>query len=204
METPPPQEPLRMKIVVIGSQSVGKTSIINAYVYKGKEMITKPTINLAFSKKDVEIGDRLIHLQICDTAGQEQFQSVCPNFYRDAQGALVVFDVTSLQSFQRIRYWIDELSATMRDPFIFCIVGNKTDKSDKRIIKVEDGLKLASENDALYQETSALTGRGIALAFGKLCEKFVKISNGREATHIPNETAKLDQPVKRDEQEKCC
>jgi small GTP-binding protein len=194
-----------MKIVVIGSESVGKSSIINAYILEGNEIPVTPTIQLAFSQKDVEVGDRLIHLEIRDTAGQERFQSVCPNFYRDDQGALVVFDVTSLPSFQRIRYWIDELSATMPDSFIVCVVGNKTDRSDERIVTVDDGRRFASENDAFYQETSAITGRGIEAAFGKLCEKFVEMSKGREAMHIPNGTVDLENHVKTAEEEgKCC
>jgi small GTP-binding protein len=202
MEVASPPEPLRMKIVVIGHHSVGKTSIINAYISEGNDIVTQPTIQLAYSQKDHVIGDRVIHLDICDTAGQEQFQSVCPIFYREAQGALVVFDVTSQESFQRIRYWLDELNATMPESFIICVVGNKTDRCDDRVVTFDDGVKFATENDALYQETSAVTGKGIATAFGRLCEKYVEQEKGREAMVVPTnvnlEAEKTAEP------EKCC
>jgi small GTP-binding protein len=203
MEPQSSQDPLRMKIVVIGSHSVGKTSIINAYISEESEIATRPTIQLAFSKKDVVIGDRVVHLQICDTAGQEQFQSVCPNFYRDAHGALVVFDVTSPPSFQRIHYWLDELNATMPDSFLVCVVGNKTDRSHERVVSFTDGLNFANENDALYQETSAVTGCGIEAAFGKLCEKYMENEREKQPILIPNQTVNVEHS-ERPEGERCC
>jgi small GTP-binding protein len=193
-----------MKLVVIGSQSVGKTSIINFYITGGNEILTMTTVQLAFSKKVEQIGDRTVSLQICDTAGQEQFQSVCPNFYRDAQAALVVFDVTSPDSFQRIRYWLDELNATMPESFLVCVVGNKVDLVEERAVTKEDSVNFAIENGALYQETSAVTGMGISAAFGKVCEKYVEMEKkGREALMLPHPAVELDQPEMKNE-EKCC
>jgi small GTP-binding protein len=193
------QEPLRMKIVVIGSHSVGKTSIINAYISAATDTPTTPTIQLAFSKKETVIGERVLDLQICDTAGQEQFQSVSPIFYREAHGALVVYDVTSPQSFQRIRYWLDELNATMPDSFIVCVVGNKIDRAGERVVAREDGVQFASENGALYQETSAVTGRGIDAAFGKICEKFLELERGKEAMLIPAPPVGSDRLARRED-----
>jgi small GTP-binding protein len=184
----------KMKVVVIGGPNVGKTSIISAYVSGAAEEAPAQTVQLAFSQKDEQIGDVVVHLQICDTAGQERFQSVCPNFYRDAQGALVVFDVTAVASFQKIHVWIDELNATMPESFIVIVVGNKTDLSDERVVTREEAVEFASFNSVSYLETSAVTGHGIQTAFQMLCEKFLELEGPKDGTFVPNQVVLTDEP----------
>jgi small GTP-binding protein len=179
MKTPASPSPgKKMTVVVIGGHSVGKTSIINAYMSGralGPDGPTPPqTVQLAFSQKDEVIGDRVVHLHIRDTAGHERFQFVCPNFYRDAHGALVVFDVTNLQSFQKIHDWINEFSAIMPDTFIQILIGNKIDLEKQRLVTREQALSYAHLNDISYVETSAVTGHGVQNAFQMLTEKFLE------------------------------
>jgi small GTP-binding protein len=194
----------RMKVVVIGGPNVGKTSIISAYVSGITGETPMQTVQLAFSQKDETIGDTVIHLQICDTAGQERFQSVCPNFYRDAHGALVVFDVTSLASFQKIREWIDELNATMPDTFIKIVIGNKTDLGDQRVVTREKALEFTTANEVPYLETSAATGHGIQAAFQLLCEKFLEMEKPKTAMFVPNPVLDLAEERKASPKDACC
>jgi small GTP-binding protein len=192
----------RMKVVVIGGPNVGKTSIINVYVSAPSGLPASPTVQLAFSQATERIGDVTIHLQICDTAGQERFQSVCPNFYRDAQAALVVFDVTCQKSFQKIHEWIDELAATMPESFIVIVIGNKVDLTEERLVTRESALEYCNANDVSYLETSAKTGHGITTAFQMVCEKFLEQEMPKSGQFTPNRV--LDLADERPPEQKAC
>jgi small GTP-binding protein len=196
-------DPVRMKIVVIGSENVGKTSLIQRYISEGQPELPTSTLSIAFSQKKKVIGSQVVHLTICDTAGQERYQSVSANFYRDAQGALAVFDVTSPRSLDRARTWLDELRATMPADFLICIAANKIDEVQKRAVTTNDGKAFAAENGALYQETSAITGDGVEAAFGALCEEFVKLDNPREAQVVPA-PLNIAAPAQRRMDGECC
>jgi Ras-related protein Rab-5C len=201
MIAPPPSDdsPLIIKIVVIGSSWVGKTTLIRAYITGSFEALVEETVQLAISTKTTYIGNRLVELHISDTAGQEKYQSLVPNFYRNAQGALIVFDVTSPDSFKNVRYWINELSATMPDSFIICIVGNKIDLEQARRVTAEEGRLFASENGAFYQETSALTGSGVGEPFQRIAEKVIETEQGQEPMIFP-----IDPPKPAATTRTCC
>jgi small GTP-binding protein len=192
-----------MKVVVIGGANVGKTSIISSYITGPSGITPAQTVQLAFSQKVEVIGDCAVQLQICDTAGQERFQSVCPNFYRDAHAALVVFDVTSVQSFQKIREWIDELNATMPDSFIVIVVGNKIDLDDQRMVTREQALEFSNANEVSYLETSAKTGHGIITAFQMVSEKFLEQDAPKSAEFVPNRVLDLAEESPSSEKQ-CC
>jgi small GTP-binding protein len=195
----------KMTVVVIGGSFVGKTSLINTYVSGppvGPEIPTpRETVQVAYSQKDEVIGDRVIHLHIRDTAGQERFQSVCPNFYRDAHGALVVFDVTNIQSFQKVQDWINEFNATMPDTFIQILIGNKIDLDTQRAVTREDALAYANQNGISYLETSAVTGHGVLNAFQMLSEKFLEQEVLKTPMFVPA-SVDLAEPTETDSN--CC
>jgi small GTP-binding protein len=176
-------------MVVIGSESVGKTSLIKAYMPDDPPIPIVPTVSIGCFQAIHDVAGRAVILTICDTAGQERYQSVAPTFYRDAQAAMAVFDVMSAASLARVRIWLDELRATMPSDFLICVVANKIDLahecSGDRAVTTEEGKTFAAENHALYQETSALTKEGVDGAFGCLCEEFVKMERGREAQVVP-------------------
>ncbi|OHT07246.1 Ras-related protein Rab-17 [Tritrichomonas foetus] len=162
------------KIVLIGGPSVGKTSIINKFIGMSTPMDTNPTVQLAFSTKVVELEGYSIKLQICDTAGQERFQSVAPNFYRSSDAAIVVFDVTERNSFVKVKDWLDELNAVMPESFIVLVAGNKHDLDEKRAVTYDEAIDFAQSNDVTYMEVSAKTGTGIENLFLHVSEKFIE------------------------------
>lgn len=100
-------------------------------------------------------------MQIWDTAGQERFQSIAPLYYRDAHAVLIVFDVTSQDSFTNLGSWIDKLEQTGPEKVCVCLIGNKIDLEDHRVVSSDQIAKLARELNATYQETSALDDSGI-------------------------------------------
>jgi Ras-related protein Rab-7A len=119
------------KVIILGDSGVGKTSLMQQYVNSVFSSSYKTTIGADFSTKDVQVGDDLITLQIWDTAGQERFQSLGQAFYRGADACVLVYDVQSVASFEKLEGWRDQFirHADISDPFDFpfVVLGNKAD-----------------------------------------------------------------------------
>jgi len=143
--------PLRkFKLVFLGEQSVGKTSLITRFMYDNFDAQYAATIGIDFLSKTMYLDDRTVRLQLWDTAGQERFRSLIPSYIRDSSVAVVVYDVTSnilpfviirinaydtgRISFQNTAKWVDDVRAERGNDVIIVLVGNKTDLNDKRYI----------------------------------------------------------------------
>nr|KAF6421071.1 RAB6B, member RAS oncogene family [Molossus molossus] len=125
--------PLRkFKLVFLGEQSVGKTSLITRFMYDSFDNTYQATIGIDFLSKTMYLEDRTVRLQLWDTAGQERFRSLIPSYIRDSTVAVVVYDITNLNSFQQTSKWIDDVRTERGSDVIIMLVGNKTDLADKR------------------------------------------------------------------------
>eukprot|EP01127_Copromyxa_protea_P003274 TRINITY_DN1310_c0_g1_i6.p1 TRINITY_DN1310_c0_g1~~TRINITY_DN1310_c0_g1_i6.p1 ORF type:complete len:141 (-),score=17.42 TRINITY_DN1310_c0_g1_i6:474-896(-) len=98
---------LSCKVVLLGSSGVGKTSIVIRYVQSAFAADQQATIGASFWTKRLHFVDNSITLQIWDTAGQERYRSITPMYYRGAQAAILVFDVTNIESFENAQSWIE-------------------------------------------------------------------------------------------------
>ncbi|XP_041002892.1 ras-related protein Rab7-like isoform X1 [Juglans microcarpa x Juglans regia] len=121
-----------LKVIVLGDSGVGKTSLMNQYVYNKFSQRYKATIGADFVTKEVQIDDKQVTLQIWDTAGQERFQSLGSAFYRGAECCVLVYDVNAHKSFETLNTWREEFLKQV-DPaapgnFPFILLGNKIDK----------------------------------------------------------------------------
>ncbi|KAK2184733.1 hypothetical protein NP493_255g04051 [Ridgeia piscesae] len=165
------------KIVVLGAQGVGKTSVVLRYIGEGFNNCVSPTIGAAFFSSRIVIGDSRLKLQLWDTAGQERFRSMAPMYYRRANAALLapmyyrranaallVYDITSLQSFADVKHWV----------LVVCVLGNKCDLRDQRCVPLEPAQEYATSVGARHFETSALSEEGIHEAFQYVAESLVK------------------------------
>ncbi len=96
-----------MKLIIIGDSGVGKTSLIEAFNYHKLSVSAKPTIGAEFSKKKLKLHStgQEVNLQLWDTAGQERFQSLCSSFYRGSDGCILVFDISSVESYENLEKW---------------------------------------------------------------------------------------------------
>ncbi|XP_069037233.1 ras-related protein Rab-7a-like isoform X4 [Lepisosteus oculatus] len=130
-----------LKVILLGSSGVGKTSLMNQYVNKMFSSQYKATIGADFLTKEIIVDDHLVTLQIWDTAGQERFSSLVAGFYRGADSCILVFDVTQPESFKKLDSLRDEflIEASPRDPenFPFIVLGNKIDLENRQEAKVE-------------------------------------------------------------------
>eukprot|EP01087_Luapelamoeba_hula_P014837 TRINITY_DN4402_c0_g1_i1.p1 TRINITY_DN4402_c0_g1~~TRINITY_DN4402_c0_g1_i1.p1 ORF type:complete len:223 (+),score=20.46 TRINITY_DN4402_c0_g1_i1:175-843(+) len=155
----------KYKLVFLGDQSVGKTSIITRFMYDTFESTYQPTIGIDFLSKTMYLEDRTIRLQLWDTAGQERFRSLIPSYIRDSSVAIVVYDITNRGSFLDTARWVEDIRAERGNDVVLMLVGNKTDLSDKRSVSVEEGEAKAKEYGAMFTESSAKAGHNIKPLF---------------------------------------
>ena len=122
----------KFKLVFLGDQSVGKTSMITRFMYDTFDNSYQATIGIDFLSKTMYLEDRTVRLQLWDTAGQERFRSLIPSYIRDSSVAVVVYDVTNRASFLNTSKWIEDVRNERGDDVVIMLVGNKTDLSDQR------------------------------------------------------------------------
>lgn len=161
--------PLRKyKLVFIGDQSVGKTSIISRFQYNTFDDHYQTTIGIDFVSKTVPVDDGTVRLQLWDTAGQERFRSLIPSYIRDSHVAVVVFDITNRESFEATTKWIADVRAQRGTDVIIVLVGNKMDLAASRKVSTAELEARANEHDIMFIETSAKDGFNIKLLFRRL------------------------------------
>merc|ERR1712227_973339 len=161
--------PLRkFKLVFLGEQSVGKTSLITRFMYDSFDNTYQATIGIDFLSKTMYLEDRTVRLQLWDTAGQERFRSLIPSYIRDSTVAVVVYDVTNINSFQQTNKWIDDVRTERGTDVIIVLVGNKTDLADKRQVSIDEGERKAKELNVMFIETSAKTGYNVKQLFRRV------------------------------------
>ena len=114
--------------------------------------------------------DRTVRLQLWDTAGQERFRSLIPSYIRDSSVAVVVYDISSLKSFQNTRKWVDDVRGERGADVIIVLVGNKTDLGDKREVTQQMGEEEAKRCGALFVETSAKVGANVKALFRRIAQ----------------------------------
>ena len=161
-----------MKLVLIGDSSVGKSSLANRFQDSSFKELYQLTIAGAYFQKVVSVPDpkvpnrtQQVQLHIWDTGGQEQYRSMVQMYYRDADAAIICFDVSNPKSFQSVFYWINEMNNNCnndRSNFVLAMAGNKSDldESQKKITFAQAS-EVAQENQMIYGETSAKTGEGV-------------------------------------------
>lgn len=169
------------KIVFLGDQGVGKTSLITRFMYNTFDTHYAATIGIDFLSKTMYLDDQTIRLQLWDTAGQERFRSLIPSYIRDSMVAMIVYDITSKGSFDDIPRWCDYVRTERGDDVIMVLVGNKSDLPG-RVVSTEEGEKLAKElNFNLFMETSSKNGYGVKNLFKKVA-KLLPTVQGDEGT----------------------
>lgn len=164
----------KAKIVLVGSQHTGKTSLVTRFVRSDFTDHTIATTQPGFSQKTMNYKHRQISLEIWDTAGQERYHALSPLFYRDADAGIVVFDVTDLESFAKAGKWIDELKKERGDNVFILLAGNKIDLEQDRVIDKSEALKLAETVNAPYFETSAKSNQNVDALFNAICENITE------------------------------
>jgi small GTP-binding protein len=153
----------RGRVVVIGDASVGKTSILNRLIDHQFNLTENSTIGANYQVWTDQVRDTRLELQIWDTAGQEKFRALCPMYFRNAIGAIIVYDVTNRESFNHIDEWIKSYRGAAEPGALIAIVGNKSDASPE--VTGEEGREWANSRGMEWFQTSAKTGYGVKESF---------------------------------------
>ncbi|XP_047130618.1 ras-related protein Rab6 isoform X1 [Hydra vulgaris] len=194
--------PLRkFKLVFLGEQSVGKTSLITRFMYDSFDNTYQATIGIDFLSKTMYLEDRTVRLQLWDTAGQERFRSLIPSYIRDSSVAVVVYDITNVNSFQQTSKWIDDVRVERGSDVIIMLVGNKTDLAEKRQVATESGEAKAKELNVMFIETSAKAGHNVKQLFRKVASALPGMENTPDKKEDLIEVTLKDNPQDQNNQE---
>lgn len=164
----------KFKVVLLGEGRVGKTSILIRFCQNTFNDRQQPTLQASYLDRKVTVDGQSVQLSVWDTAGQERFHALGPIYYRDADAALCVYDITDGDSLDRVRKWIQELKNHASDDIVIAIAGNKIDLEKRRHVKKEDALSLAKNVGATHFDTSAKLNKGLQDAFLHLARGLLK------------------------------
>ena len=175
------------KILFLGGIGVGKTCIINRYVKNIFINDQTPTIGIDYKSKIVIYNSKKIKLKIFDTSGQERFHTLTKNYYRGADGIIMVFDLKRSETFDELTYWMEEINKNCdKNKIGLILVGNKNDGNlDERKISREQGNKIAELYNFIYIETSAVTNDNIKECFDLMVKTLFE-KNVNDCNNIKN------------------
>ncbi|KAK6453980.1 uncharacterized protein RJT20DRAFT_100463 [Scheffersomyces xylosifermentans] len=167
----------QFKLVLLGESAVGKSSIVHRFVKNTFDDMRESTIGAAFLTQTITLPESktTIKFEIWDTAGQERYKSLAPMYYRNANAALCVYDITSRSSFSKAQDWIKELKKQAPEGIVIALVGNKSDLADSREVEeseVEEYIQQASEDGSsiITSECSAKSGDGVLEIFTSIAK----------------------------------
>lgn len=178
---------LYFKVVLLGEGRVGKTSLVLRYTKGTFNDRQESTIQATYLEKQLKIGDHKVTLSVWDTAGQERFHALGPIYYRNADGALLVYDITDADTFHKVKSWVKELRKVVGPDIFICIAGNKYDLIKQRQVEEKEATDFAQSVGANHILTSAKLNKGVEEAFMDLTKKMVQkkvdsdSDNGRSA-----------------------
>ena len=162
------------KLVLLGDSAVGKSCLVVRFVRDEFFEFQEPTIGAAFLTQTVSLENATVKFEIWDTAGQERYRSLAPMYYRGANAAVVVFDITKKDSFNGAKSWVKELQRRGTTNVVIALAGNKADMESKRKVQTEEAQQYAKDSDIIYMETSAKTALNVRNLFVKIAEKLPK------------------------------
>lgn len=183
---PAERSSIEAKVVILGTQGVGKTSLVLRHVGSSFSSSVSPTIGASFFNFSMTVNGCRIKLQLWDTAGQERFRSMAPMYYRRANAAMIVYDITSEKSFEEAQTWAKELESKVDCKLALCVVGNKSDLAEQRQVSRDRGEEFAHQLGAMFSETSAASNAGVKEAFLKIAHGVITLFQRNELGAPPN------------------
>ncbi|XP_006862743.1 PREDICTED: EF-hand calcium-binding domain-containing protein 4B [Chrysochloris asiatica] len=192
-----PSTPDRLfKIVFVGDSSVGKTSFLRRFCEDRFSPGMAATVGIDYQVKTVNVDDSWVALQLWDTAGQERYRCITQQFFRKADGVIVMYDLTAKQSFLSVRQWLSSVEEAVGDHIPVLLLGNKIDNEKEREVPRGLGEQLAKENRLIFYECSAYSGHNAQESLLHLA----RILKEQEDT-VREDTIQVGRPAKK---KSCC
>ena len=197
-----------LKIIILGSSQVGKTSILNRYFNNEFQENMLSTIGIDFKTKFFKFDGNKVKFTYIDTAGQEKFRAISVNYLKGTHGVILVFDLTNKETFDLIENWIEDIKQNNQSDIAKILLGNKSDILDSRQVSIEDAEELANKLGCKYYEGSAKTGENITEALdeiAKISYDYYQNSDHRDSirlsSDVNNDNKKEENSKKK---KKCC
>ena len=163
-----------IKIIVIGDQAVGKSSLLMRYCEGNFTLNMMGTAGIDFKRKIIEINKTKLSITFYDSAGHDRFRHITKTHYQGSKGIVLVYDVTDKASFTNVNEWINNIKENADSNAEIILIGNKIDLDSDRIISYEDGLELAKQYGVSFIETSAKSNDGVDKAFMKIITQIIE------------------------------
>ncbi|XP_060076338.1 ras-related protein Rab-13-like [Ylistrum balloti] len=163
------------RLLLVGETGVGKTCLLCRYANNEFMDTHITTIGVDFKLRRMEVDNKVIKAQIWDTAGQERFESITKQFYRRAQGILLVYDITSRQSFEAVPKWLSYIHQFANEDVQIMLLGNKSDQELRRMVTTREATRFAEENNLMFFETSAKSSGNLEQALYTLCKSVLEV-----------------------------
>ena len=211
------------KVVLLGEAGVGKTSIISQFIDESFQEEVQSSTGGTYSSKKFVIGNKqILEFEIWDTAGQERYRSLTTMYYKDANAAILVYDITVQKTFDEIKtYWANQVKETSSNDIILVVCGNKSDLVNDEQVDEEKAREFANEIGALFFLTSAKNSSSINYVFIQIAKKYsgndnVRIKENNEEIQVEENqkkdnnnrqgSVKIDNNVnnKNEKKKKCC
>lgn len=197
----------RFKVVLLGEGRVGKTSILLRYTKGQYDDRQTSTLQASYLDKQLTVGSTEVKLSIWDTAGQERFHALGPIYYREASGALLVYDITDAESFDKVQKWVKELRKIVGSDITIIIAGNKIDLEKNRRVDEAEARRYADSVGAVHCHTSAKANRGLDEVFSSLAQKMLEKkgkANRNSAGQSKQKLVIVDVPPPKKSSGGCC
>ena len=172
------ENPIEIKVVLLGNTGVGKSCIVSRFVKNTFDSNMPSTLGGMFLSKMICLGPNCeLQFNIWDTAGQEKYRSMASMYYKDADIAILVYSIDNRKSFESVNFWINELKAKAPNKIMLYIVSNKSDKIKDEVVKFDEGKRLSIQHNAIFKITSAKCGDGIDDLFTTIGTMYIKANN---------------------------
>ena len=169
------EEPPLYKILLLGDSTVGKTCFLLRYTDDTFLDLHMATIGLDYRLKTMILDDqKIVKVQLWDTAGQDKFRAITRNYDKGARGIILIYDITNIKSYDNIKKWINEIKEEISENVTIVLIGNKIDNEKERKISKAQGEKLANDYNVSFFETSAKTGQGVNESVFYLVQKILE------------------------------
>lgn len=200
-----------LKIIIVGDTGVGKSNFLYRFIDGKFYQLNQPTIGVDYQSKIIFLPKtkQNIKLQFWDTAGEEKYRSMNKLYFQRVQGIILMYDITNKDSFDGLSQWTKLIFENL-DSIPIVLIGNKLDDDERRIVRYEEGKSFADENDFIFYEASALTGKNVNNSVYSLCEKIIDTMNNKLSFNVNNASVTINDIMnnkninKIERKEPCC
>ncbi|KAL5008544.1 hypothetical protein ScPMuIL_014125 [Solemya velum] len=201
-----------LRLLLVGDTGVGKTCLLCRYVTDEFVESHISTIGIDFKMKMLEVDGKKIKIQIWDTAGQERFEAITKQFFRRAQGIMLVYDICNRRSYEQLPRWLNQIQEMASENTVVMMIGNKTDKQYMRQVPYLEAQEFADKYNLNFYETSAKQKNNLDRPFKDMCKEILDVigqvqNSSSSVINVENSMVKSEEvtgPTEENQKWRCC